>query len=242
MTGYLLVLVVGVMAGTLSGVIGTGSSMMLMPLLVFFFGPQQAVPIMAIGAVLGNLGRVCAWRSEIDWKAFGAYCSTAVPGAALGVHTLLALPAHFVDVALGVFFIAMIPTRRWLAHRAVKIKLWQLALIGGPVGFLTGIVVSTGPITVPVFTSYGLERGAFLATEAAGSLAVYATKIVAFKTFGALPLSVWSKGLIVGAALMSGSFFARSLVIRMKPSTFRWLVDGLMLASGSSLLWAAAMR
>lgn len=85
-------------------------------------------------------------------------------------------------------------------------------------------------------------RGAFLATEAAGSLAVYVTKIAAFKEFGALPLSVWTKGMIAGAALMSGSFFAKSLVVRMRPSMFRLLVDGLMLASGTSLLWAAVSR
>lgn len=242
MTGYLLVLLVGILAGTLSGIVGTGSSMMLMPILVVSFGPKLAVPIMAIGAVMGNLGKVFAWWREIDWKACGAYAVTAVPGAVLGVHTLLALPAHFVDIALGVFFIAMVPTRRWLTRHAVKITLWQLALIGGPVGFLTGIVVSTGPLTVPVFTSYGLERGAFLATEAAGSLAVYAGKIAAFRQFGALPPSVVLKGTIVGASLMTGSFFARSLVIRMKPATFRLLVDGLLLTSGASLLWAATRQ
>lgn len=237
--GYALVLFVGVVAGMLSGIIGTGSSMMLMPVLVLFFGPQQAVPIMAIGAVMGNLGKVFAWWREIDWKACCAYAATAIPGAAFGVHTLLALPAHFIDLALGVFFVAMIPTRRWLARRSVKFTLLHLALIGGPVGFLTGIVVSTGPITVPVFTSYGLEKGAFLATEAAGSLAVYATKIAAFKEFGALPVNIIAKGLITGAALMTGSFFAKSVVVRMQASTFRLLVDGLMLTSGVSLLWAA---
>jgi uncharacterized membrane protein YfcA len=56
--GYLLVLFVGLLAGMLSGVIGTGSSMMLMPVLVMLFGPQQAVPIMAIAAIMGNLGKV----------------------------------------------------------------------------------------------------------------------------------------------------------------------------------------
>ncbi|CAB3760109.1 membrane protein [Burkholderia sp. MSh2] len=242
MTGYLLVLFVGVAAGTLSGIVGTGSSMMLMPVLVICFGPQRAVPIMAIGAVMGNLGKVCAWRREIDWRALGAYCLTAVPGVALGVRTLLALPARFVDVALGVFFIAMIPARRWLARRSARLSLWNLAMIGGPVGFLTGIVVSTGPITVPVFTSYGLERGAFLATEAAGALAVYATKIATFREAGALPLDVWTKGLIVGGALMTGSFIAKRFVVRMKSSSFRLLVDGLMFVSGTSLLWASVAK
>ena len=189
-------LCVGLVAGMLSGVIGTGSSMLLMPVLVMLFGPQQAVPIMAIAAIMGNLGKILAWWREVDWRACAAYCSTAVPGAALGVRTLLALPPHAVELALGLFFLAMVPTRRWLARRSIQFSLLHLALIGGVVGFLTGIVVSTGPITVPVFMSYGLVKGAFLATEAAGSLAVYGTKVAVFKHFGALPLHVVFDGLI----------------------------------------------
>ena len=237
--GYLLVLGVGLLAGMLSGVIGTGSSMMLMPVLVMLFGPQQAVPIMAIAAIMGNLGKVLAWWREVDWRACAAYCSTAVPGAALGVRTLLALPPHAVELALGIFFLAMVPTRRWLARRSIKFSLLHLALIGGVVGFLTGIVVSTGPITVPVFMSYGLVKGAFLATEAAGSLAVYGTKVAVFKHFGALPLHVIFDGLITGSALMAGSFAARHVVVRMSPNTFKLVVDWLMLSSGLSLLWVA---
>jgi len=223
----------------LSGVIGTGSSMLLMPVLVMLFGPQQAVPIMAIAAIMGNLGKILAWWREVDWRACAAYCSTAVPGAALGVRTLLALPPHAVELALGLFFLAMVPTRRWLARRSIQFSLLHLALIGGVVGFLTGIVVSTGPITVPVFMSYGLVKGAFLATEAAGSLAVYGTKVAVFKHFGALPLHVVFDGLITGSALMAGSFAARYVVVRMSPRTFKLVVDGLMLSSGLSLLWAA---
>src|ERR1700749_5155090 len=112
--GHLVVLAVGLMAGILSGVIGTGSSMLLMPVLVMLYGPQQAVPIMAIAAIMGNLGKVLSWWSEIDLRACFAYCVTAVPAAALGVRTLLALPPHAVELALGVFFVAMVPARRWL--------------------------------------------------------------------------------------------------------------------------------
>ncbi|WP_146645764.1 sulfite exporter TauE/SafE family protein [Labilithrix luteola] len=237
---YLLVLSVGLLAGMLSGIVGTGSSMLLMPVLVALFGPRHAVPIMAIASIMGNFGKVLAWRREIDWRACGAYCATAVPGAALGVRTLLALPPHTVELALGVFFIAMVPTRRWLARRDFRFSLWHLAMIGGVVGFLTGIVVSTGPITVPVFMSYGLVKGAFLATEAAGSLAVYGAKVATFNHFGALPLAIVANGLIIGSSLMVGSYAARHVVVRMSPATFKLVVDGLMLSSGLSLLWEAA--
>ncbi len=238
--GYLIVLGVGSLAGVLSGVIGTGSSMLLMPVLVILYGPQQAVPVMAIAAILGNLGKVLSWWREIDWRACLAYCSTAVPGAALGVRTLLALPPHAVELALGAFFVAMVPARRWLARHAIRFSLPQLAMIGAVVGFLTGIVVSTGPITVPVFMGYGLVKGAFIATEAAGSLAVYVGKVAVFRHFGALPPYVVLDGLITGSAVMAGTFAARRIVARMSPATFRLVVDGLMLSSGVSLLWAAA--
>ncbi|WP_256982979.1 hypothetical protein [Caballeronia sordidicola] len=39
---------------------------------------------------------------------------------------------------------------------------------------------------------------------------------------------------------MTGSFFAKPIVVLMAPSTFKWLADGLKLSSGLSLLWAAA--
>ena len=53
-----VVLAVGLAAGTISGIVGFGSSIMLMPVLVLFFGPLHAVPIMAIAAILANLSRV----------------------------------------------------------------------------------------------------------------------------------------------------------------------------------------
>jgi hypothetical protein len=236
----LLVLAMGLLAGSLSGVIGFGSSLMLMPVLAIVFGPVQAVPIMAIAAVMANLSRILAWWREVDWRACTAYALTAVPGAALGARTLLALPTGAIEVALGVFFILMIPARRWFARRAFTLGLWHLAAIGAPIGFLTGIVVSTGPITVPVFLSYGLVKGAFLATEAAGSLAVYAGKVLVFRRFGALPAGIIVEGLITGASLMAGAFIAKRLVRNLPPERFRLLMDGLMLASGGSLLWAAA--
>lgn len=236
---YLLVLVAGLLAGTLGGIVGTGSSLVLMPILVIMFGPRHAVPIMAVAAIMGNLGRVLAWRREIDWPACFAYCATAVPGAVLGARLLLAIPPGVAELALGIFFLSLIPVRRWLAKHELKLSLMHLALLGGPLGLLTGLVVSTGPLTVPLFTFYGLERGAFLGTEAAGSIGVYVAKVATFQAFGAFPLEVLVQGLMVGLTLMAGSFAARYVVLALSPGAYRSLIDGLMLCSGLSLIWAA---
>jgi len=212
---------------------------MLMPVLVIVFGPLQAVPVMAIAAIMANLSRVIVWWREVDWRIFRGYSITAVPCAALGAATLVALPARLVEIALGVFFIAMIGVRRWMAAHEFKLGPGHLAALGVPIGYLTGIVASTGPLTVPVFLATGLVKGAFLSSEAAASLAVYLAKAAVFRSFGALPVEIIVKGLIVGSTLMAGAFIAKRFVLKMDAARFRLLMDGLMLASGLTLLWAA---
>ena len=238
--GLLFVLIIGLLAGTISGIVGTGSSIMLMPVLIYEYGPKQAVPIMAIAAVMANFSRILAWWREVDWRACAAYSMTGIPAAALGARTLLALPSHAVDIAIGVFLIAMVPVRHWLAKHDLKAKLWHLAIGGLIIGYLTGIVVSTGPLSVPLFLFYGLTKGAFLATEAASSLGLYLSKSVTFERFGALTPDVFLKGLIAGASLMSGAFIAKRFVLHLKPEMFRLIMDGIMLAAGVSLLYSAA--
>ena len=235
----LFILAVGLVAGTISGIVGFGSSIMLMPVLVIAFGPLQAVPIMAIAAIMANLSRVMVWWRKVDWRACAAYSATGAPFAALGAMTLLVLPTRVIELALGAFFIAMIGVRRWMAAHALKLRLAHLALIGVPVGYLTGIVVSTGPITAPVFLAAGLVKGAFLSTEAAASLAVYLAKAAVFRSFGALPLEIAFKGLIIGSTLMAGAFIAKRFVLRLEPERFRLLMDGLLLLSGLALLSTA---
>ncbi|HWX60846.1 sulfite exporter TauE/SafE family protein [Bradyrhizobium sp.] len=237
--GVLFVLVVGLVAGTISGIVGTGSSIMLMPVLVYEYGPKQAVPIMAVAAVLANLSRILAWWREVDWRACAAYSVTGIPAAALGARTLLALPSHAVDVAIGLFLIAMVPARHWLARHQLTANLWHLALGGAVIGFLTGIVVSTGPLSVPLFLFYGLTKGAFLATEAASSLGLYFSKSVTFERLGALTPDIALKGLVAGASLMSGAFIAKRFVLRLKPDAFRLVMDAIMIAAGLSMLWNA---
>src|SRR5258707_12348560 len=111
----------------------------------------------------------------------------------------------------------MVPVRHWLARHDLKITLWLLAIAGAIIGYLTGIVVSTGPLRVPLFLFYGLAKGAFLATEAASSLGLYVSKSVTFQRFGALTPDIALKGLVAGSSLMFGAFIAKRFVLKLDP-------------------------
>ncbi len=239
MLGYALVLFVGFVAGTVSGVVGTGATVILLPVLVMVFGPREAVPIMAVVALMSNFAKITAWWRYIDWRASAAYALGGIPAAALGARTLLALPENAVETALGLFFLAMIPGRRWLAGRNIVLGYGGMLLAGIVIGFLTGIVVSTGPLSVPAFAAHGLVKGAFIATAAAGSLALYVSKAVTFQAFGALPTDIVAKGLITGSSVMAGTYLARLIVERLSVTTFQYLLDIVMAVSGIALLWQA---
>lgn len=238
---FVLVLILGLVAGVLGGVVGFGTSIMLMPALVLVFGPREAVPIMAVASIMANASRVAAWWREVDWRSALAYSATGIPAAALGASTLLILPTGVVEAVLGVFFLAMIPVRRWMAQQDWRLNRWHLALVGAFIGFLSGIVASTGPINAPFFLMHGLVKGAFLGTEALGSLVVYLAKAMTFRSLGALPAAALGKGLIVGSSLMAGAFIAKHYVRQLKAEKFRLLMDGLLMVAGLTMLWAAAV-
>ncbi|HCI1916805.1 TPA: sulfite exporter TauE/SafE family protein, partial [Pseudomonas aeruginosa] len=56
MIALLLLFFLALGAGVLSGIVGTGSSLIMLPVLVTLYGPRIAVPVMAIASLFGNIG------------------------------------------------------------------------------------------------------------------------------------------------------------------------------------------
>ncbi len=233
---YLYIIIVGLLAGTLAGIIGTGSSIMLLPILFYSFGAKIAVPVMAVAAVLANLGRVVIWWRQINWPAVLAYSVTSIPAAALGADTLISIPESTANLLLGSFFLIMLPLRRHLKRKQFSINLWQLALAGALIGFITGIVVSSGPLSIAAFTAFGLLQGPLIASEAAASMFVYLAKLSAFDNLGVLNTDILLNGMIVGSTLVIGAWLGKHIVLKMSPHQFERILDFIMLIAGLSLL------
>lgn len=231
---WLIVLLMGLLAGGLSGLIGTGASLLLLPFLVPITGAVAAIPIMAIAGLMANFARVATWWRQVDLRAVLVYAATGMPAAAAGAYALVILPSGWAEMLLGLFIVLLVPVRRLAKIRESRIGLPQLAASGAVVGFLTGLFLSTGPLSVQAFLSYGLVRGAFIATEAAASLMIQASKITSFRQYGALSDDIVASGLLIGASLMLGTFATRPLVARISDTHFRAMMDIVTVVSG---LW-----
>ena len=81
---YVTLIVVGFIAGALSGSVGFGGGMILLPVITFFLGVQVAVPVSTIAQLMSNLSRsVMGWRS-IRWRQVAWFLVPALPFTALG--------------------------------------------------------------------------------------------------------------------------------------------------------------
>jgi uncharacterized membrane protein YfcA len=229
----------GLAAGVLGGVIGFGTTIILMPALVYFYGPIQAIPVIAIVAIVANLSRIFLWWSDINWKVCFVYSLTAIPAVILGVNTLVTLNERLVEITLGLFLILLIPTRRWMRKKNFYLKLWQMSLVGAVIGYLTGIVATTGAINTPFFLAFGLTKGAFLGTEAASTLSILFAKGITFHYLGFLNSTAIIQGLLIGSCVLVGSIFSKKIVLALPERRFLLLMELVMLISGISILLMA---
>jgi len=229
----------GLGAGVLGGVIGFGTTIILMPALVYFYGPIQAIPVIALVAIVANLSRIFLWWSDINWKVCFVYSLTAIPAVIFGVNTLVTLNERLVEITLGFFLILLIPTRRWMRKKNFYLKLWQMSLVGAGIGYLTGIVATTGAINTPFFLAFGLTKGAFLGTEAASTLSILFTKGITFHYLGFLNRTAIIQGLLIGSCVLAGSIFSKKIVLALPEKRFLLLMELVMLISGLSILLMA---
>jgi len=224
--------VLGLLAGIFGGVIGFGTAIILMPALVYFYGPVQSIPVMAIVATVANLSRIFLWWRLIEWRVCFVYSLTAIPAVILGANTIVALNATIVQVILGTFLILLIPIRRWMRKQNFVLQLWHMALVGAFIGYLTGIVATTGAINTPFFLAYGLSKGTFLGTEAASTLSVLFTKGIVFHGLGLLDSTAMIQGLLIGSAVLVGSIFSKRIILTLSERQFLQLMELVMLISG----------
>jgi uncharacterized membrane protein YfcA len=159
--GRVLVLVaIGVVAGTLSGLFGIGGGVIVVPALMAFLHLDQrrasATSLVAIApaAVVGAI--TYALQGEVHWLAALTLAVGSVVGAPIGARLLRALPLRvlpwifvgFIAVVLISLFVAA-PTRVGEVHFGV-VEAIVLLLLGLLSGVLSGLVgVGGGVVIVP---------------------------------------------------------------------------------------------
>lgn len=179
---FFIYICVGVVAGFLSGLLGVGGGLIVVPSLVAIFhllnfSPENVMQ-MAIGTSLAAMiftSGTSAWAhlKGINWSVF----KTLVPGICLGslVGAMIAhiLPAKQLQIVFGalacLFGCYFLMTAKVIGiERNIKPHFLSMILIGITIGIISSILgVGGGIITVPALTFFGLSLRSAISTSAA---------------------------------------------------------------------------
>jgi hypothetical protein len=99
-----------------------------------------------------------------------------------------------------------------------------LVVGGGVVGFLSGLVGSAGPLGAAIFLSLGLPPTAYIASEATTALVMHGVKTVVYQHYIALDREFWFLALLMGIAMILGTWSAKRVIERMPQEFFQRFV------------------
>lgn len=235
---WLLLLFLGLAAGTLSAVTGFGGAAIQLPILAALFGIKDAVPILTVAQLIGNGSRVWFNRAELDGRVAAWFALGAVPAAVAGGMLFAAAPVSWLTRLLGAFLLAIVAWRRLAPHSGNRrMPLAAFAPLGAGSSFLSALTGSVGPLMAPFFLAYGLVKGAYIGTEALCSLMMHVVKLIVYGGASLIDLKGLGVGGGLGMVLIVGSYLGKRIVDRVSKRLFVLLVELTLVAAGVHFLF-----
>ena len=228
---WLIFLILGAVAGVLSGLFGIGGGLIIVPILIYVFSVQGVSPDvlthLAVGTSLAtiiftSINSVIAHHKHgaVQWITVFRLSVGIVIGSMIGGLTASYLTGSALQTAIGVFAIVIAfqmllnlkPSSENLRSTSTPLFVGSGVIIGwGSAIFGIG----GGSLTVPFLSWRGFPMKVAVATSAACGLPIAVSGALSFMWFGLseTQLPAWSLGFIYLPALVgigiTSMFFAR---------------------------------
>lgn len=224
------------LASTLAAVAGFGGAAVLLPVLVLVFGVRDAIPILTVAQLIGNLSRAWFNQRDLDLPVVGWFALGGVPAALIGGFLFASAPLAFLTRLLGIFLITVVVYRHASKASTGRLPLRAFPILGAVFSFLSALLGSVGPIMIPFFLAYGLAKGALIGTEALATVVMHVTKLVAYGSTAILTSHSIAVGLALGSIMILGSFVGKKILDLLPERIFIFLIEATLLIAGLGFL------
>lgn len=238
---YLILALVGLVAGLLSGSVGFGGGMILLPVITYFYGIEVAVPVSTIAQLLSNLSKVGMGFRQINWKAVGQFLILAVPFTALGAFEFAKINKGPMTIVLCVFLVVFAIMKLAGKMRLPK-KPATMIVGGGVTGLLNGLLGISGPLSSAVFLTLDLAPVSYIASEATAAATMHIIKSIVYGKLNLMSGDIFLSGLFIGAAMIVGNFVAMRVIKNVNKKLYQKIVAAIMIAVSLWLIISSAVK
>jgi hypothetical protein len=226
-------------AGVLGGLSGYGAGLLVTLFIAPIVGPKALIPMISVLMLINNGSRVWFYRHALDMKTVIRISVVALPMAWIGAQLYVRLDSAIIQAVLGVVLILSVPLRRVLARAQITPGPVGIYAVGGVFGFLSSLIVGAGMLIVPLLMGMGYAGAALLATDAAIAVSVNLFKAIVFGALDALSLQHFVLALVLGICTIPGTACAAWIMRRTSLRLHTFLIEGLILLGGTSMIFGA---
>ena len=216
---------------------GFGGGVLILPVLVWFYGPDVAVPVVAIFQLFGTCSRVWINREFLNWKVVAWFAAGSLPFAILGSFLFISVNTELLTRIMGGGMIALVVLTQLPWSKRARMRLWGFVPLGASAGFLASVFGIPGPFAPVFFLAYGMSSREYIATFSMGMLLIQLPKLAIYGGGGALltPL-VTGLGLTLGVVAIGGAYFGAQLLRRVPDKYFSTGINVIVAAFGALFL------
>ena len=216
--------VIAFVSEIIGAVAGFGSSTIFLPLVLILVDFKNALILVAISHLFGNLGRISFFRHGLDKRMIITFGIPSIVLSFIGAFIVGELSQESLKVILGIFLIII--SILFLQRPGLKFPTNTTTIItGGAIsGLITGLVGTGGALRATFLTGFNLEKTRYIATAAVIALSTDATRIPIYVYQGFLLEQYYYYIPILFATAIVGSYIGRKIVDRINQKIFRKVV------------------
>ena len=229
-----------VLAYTIFGISGFGSTLIAVPLLANLFPDLKfVIPVVVVMDCITAISMGMKLRADVNRREFVPLLPFLLVGLAIGVFLLVRLPSTVLLLVLGAFAVLYGITYMRGGPPKFKLPRWAVAPIGLFAGTTSAAIGVGGPVYVMYLASRGSTAEQIRATTPVIFVFTTITRIAMFAVAGLFSREV----LITAAALLpialAALFLGHRLHVNLSKDMTVRVIGGLLALSGVSLLMRA---
>ncbi len=224
-------------AATIGTITGFGTSTIMIPVLVIFFPPVEAIFLVAIIHWFGNIWKIALFRSGFNLRLLTLFGIVGLATSYLGAFISLGANEQVLLRFLGAFLAGY--AIFLIFQSKFRIPAGNMAALSGGAlsGFFAGMFGIGGAIRGMFLSAFDLPKAVYIATAGAIGIMVDSTRIITYFTGGAtLSKELWYGLLLFIPVSFLGAQIAKRIVDKIPQNKFRAVVAVFLFTIGLKLI------